>query len=85
MFHVLVNWLLSAVSLAIVAAIVPGIEIAGFGRGSACFIWQCAAASTISNERTDVDRSRIGVTVFPAAAGKPLFCARCRRLNSCGG
>jgi putative membrane protein len=31
MRHLLVNWLLSAVSLAIVAAIVPGIEIAGFG------------------------------------------------------
>src|ERR1700730_17315155 len=29
--HLLVNWLLSAVSLVIVAAIVPGIEIAGFG------------------------------------------------------
>jgi putative membrane protein len=31
MRYLLVNWLLSAVSLAIVAAIVPGIEIAGFG------------------------------------------------------
>ena len=31
MRHLLVNWLLSAVSLAIVAAVVPGIEIAGFG------------------------------------------------------
>jgi putative membrane protein len=31
MRHLLVNWLLSAVSLMIVAAIVPGIEIAGFG------------------------------------------------------
>jgi putative membrane protein len=31
MRHLLVNWLLNAVSLAIVAAIVPGIEIAGFG------------------------------------------------------
>lgn len=31
MFHLLVNWVLSAVSLLIVAAIVPGIEIAGFG------------------------------------------------------
>ena len=31
MRHVLVNWLISAVSLMIVAAIVPGIEIAGFG------------------------------------------------------
>jgi putative membrane protein len=31
MRHLLVNWLLSAISLAIVAAIVPGIEIAGFG------------------------------------------------------
>jgi len=31
MRHLLVNWLLSAVSLIIVAAIVPGIEIAGFG------------------------------------------------------
>jgi len=31
MRHLLVNWLLSAVSLVIVAAIVPGIEIEGFG------------------------------------------------------
>ena len=31
MTHLLINWLLSAVSLVIVAAIVPGIEIAGFG------------------------------------------------------
>lgn len=31
MLHVLVNWLLSAVSLVIVANVVPGIEIAGFG------------------------------------------------------
>ena len=31
MRHLLVNWLLSAISLVIVAAIVPGIEIAGFG------------------------------------------------------
>lgn len=31
MRHVLVNWLLNAVSLMIVAAVVPGIEIAGFG------------------------------------------------------
>jgi len=31
MVHLLVNWLLSALSLVIVAAIVPGIEIAGFG------------------------------------------------------
>jgi putative membrane protein len=31
MRHLLVNWLLSAVGLMIVAAIVPGIEIAGFG------------------------------------------------------
>jgi putative membrane protein len=31
MLHLLINWLLSAVSLVIVAAIVPGIEIAGFG------------------------------------------------------
>jgi putative membrane protein len=31
MRHLLVNWLLSAVSLAIVAALVPGIEVAGFG------------------------------------------------------
>ncbi len=31
MRHVLVNWLLNAVSLIIVAAVVPGIEIAGFG------------------------------------------------------
>ena len=31
MRHLLVNWLISAVSLMIVAAIVPGIEIAGFG------------------------------------------------------
>src|SRR5579872_5647022 len=31
MFHLLVNWLLSALSLVIVAAIVPGIEIGGFG------------------------------------------------------
>lgn len=31
MRHVLVNWLLNAVSLMIVAALVPGIEIAGFG------------------------------------------------------
>ncbi len=29
--HLLVNWLLSAVSLVIVAALVPGIEIEGFG------------------------------------------------------
>jgi len=31
MFYLLVNWLLSALSLVIVAAIVPGIEISGFG------------------------------------------------------
>lgn len=31
MRHLLVNWLLSAVSLVIVAALVPGIEIEGFG------------------------------------------------------
>ncbi len=31
MRHVFVNWLLNAVSLMIVAAVVPGIEIAGFG------------------------------------------------------
>jgi putative membrane protein len=31
MRHLIVNWLLSAVSLVIVAAIVPGIEIGGFG------------------------------------------------------
>jgi putative membrane protein len=31
MFHLLMNWVLSAVSLLIVAAVVPGIEIAGFG------------------------------------------------------
>jgi putative membrane protein len=31
MLYLLINWLLSAVSLVIVAAIVPGIEIAGFG------------------------------------------------------
>lgn len=31
MRHLLVNWLISAVSLMIVAAIIPGIEIAGFG------------------------------------------------------
>ncbi len=31
MRHLLVNWLLNALSLVIVAAIVPGIEIAGFG------------------------------------------------------
>jgi putative membrane protein len=31
MRHLLVNWLVSAVSLMIVAAIVPGIEIDGFG------------------------------------------------------
>ncbi|HVP44938.1 MAG TPA: phage holin family protein [Bryobacteraceae bacterium] len=31
MRHLLVNWLLSAVSLVIIAAIVPGIEIEGFG------------------------------------------------------
>jgi len=31
MLHLLVNWLLSAVSLVIVAALVPGIEIEGFG------------------------------------------------------
>jgi len=31
MFYMLVNWLLSALSLVIVAAIVPGIEISGFG------------------------------------------------------
>jgi len=31
MLHVLVNWLLSAVSLVVVANVVPGIEIAGFG------------------------------------------------------
>jgi len=31
MRHMLVNWLITAVSLLIVAAIVPGIEIAGFG------------------------------------------------------
>ena len=31
MRYLLVNWLLSALSLVIVAAIVPGIEIAGFG------------------------------------------------------
>jgi putative membrane protein len=31
MRHLLVNWLLSAVSLVIVAALVPGIEIDGFG------------------------------------------------------
>ncbi|MBZ5593085.1 MAG: phage holin family protein [Acidobacteriia bacterium] len=31
MRHLLVNWLLSALSLVIVAAIVPGIEIEGFG------------------------------------------------------
>jgi putative membrane protein len=31
MFYLLANWLLSALSLVIVAAIVPGIEIAGFG------------------------------------------------------
>jgi putative membrane protein len=31
MLHLIVNWLLSGVSLLIVAAIVPGIEIAGFG------------------------------------------------------
>lgn len=31
MRHLLVNWLLSAVSLVIVAAIVPGLEIEGFG------------------------------------------------------
>jgi len=31
MRHLLVNWLLNAVSLMIVAAIVPGIEIDGFG------------------------------------------------------
>ncbi len=31
MRHVLVNWLLNAVSLMIVAAIIPGIQIDGFG------------------------------------------------------
>ena len=31
MLRVLVNWLLSAVSLVIVANVVPGIEVAGFG------------------------------------------------------
>lgn len=31
MFYLLVNWLLSALSLVIVAALVPGIEISGFG------------------------------------------------------
>ena len=31
MRHLLVNWLISAVSLMIVAAIVPGIQIDGFG------------------------------------------------------
>jgi len=31
MRHLLVNWLVSAVSLMVVAAIVPGIEIDGFG------------------------------------------------------
>jgi len=31
MLRLLVNWLLSAVSLVIVANVVPGIEIAGFG------------------------------------------------------
>jgi len=31
MWHLLVNWLISAVSLMLVAAVVPGIEIAGFG------------------------------------------------------
>lgn len=31
MRHLLVNWLLSALSLVIVAALVPGIEIEGFG------------------------------------------------------
>lgn len=31
MLHLLINWLLSGLSLLIVAAIVPGIEIAGFG------------------------------------------------------
>ena len=31
MRHLLVNWLVSAVSLMMVAAIVPGIEIDGFG------------------------------------------------------
>ena len=31
MRHLLVNWLLSALSLVIVAAVVPGIEISGFG------------------------------------------------------
>src|SRR5437868_2869903 len=31
MLHLLISWVLSAVSLLIVAAVVPGIEIAGFG------------------------------------------------------
>ncbi len=31
MRHLIVNWLLSALSLVIVGAIVPGIEIGGFG------------------------------------------------------
>ena len=31
MLHLLMNWFLSAISLLIVAAVVPGIEVAGFG------------------------------------------------------
>src|SRR5437660_10766394 len=31
MLHLIANWFLSALSLLIVAAIVPGIEVAGFG------------------------------------------------------
>lgn len=38
MFHLLVNWLLSALSL-IVAAIVPGIEISGFGAAMIAAVW----------------------------------------------
>ncbi len=31
MLHLIINWFLSALSLLIVAAIVPGIEVSGFG------------------------------------------------------